>query len=224
MKSIVMFGAGKIADVAAAYFARDDDRPVVAFTCDREHCRSNQFLDRPLVPFDEIARHFPPSTHAMFIAIGYHQLNALRSERCRAARALGYELASYIAPSAWLPEGFEPGDNALILDRVTVQPGARIGRNVALWSGVTIGHHSTVEDDAWIAAGAVIGGSSLIGQGCFVGLNATIGHEVTIGRRCLLGARTLITKHVADERVVADADSATQRLDSTRFLQVSKLS
>jgi UDP-3-O-[3-hydroxymyristoyl] glucosamine N-acyltransferase len=106
---------------------------------------------------------------------------------------------------------------------VTVQPGAKVGRNVALWSGVTVGHHSRVEDDCWIAAGATVGGSSVIGQGSFVGLNATVGHEVSIGRRCLLGARTLVTKPVADERVIADADSATLRLDSTRFLQISKL-
>jgi len=223
MQGIVIFGAGKIAEVAAGYFARDDARPVVAFTCDREHCSGSQFLGRPLVAFDEVAERFPPERFGLFVAIGYHALNAVRAQRCADARSLGYTLPSYVASTAWLPEGVAPGDNALILDRVTVQPGARLGRNVALWSGVVVGHHSVVDDDAWLAAGAVIGGGSRIGAGSFVGLNATIGHAVEIGRRCLIGARTLVTKHVADERVVADADSATLRLDSPRFLQISKL-
>lgn len=223
MEGIVIFGAGKIAEVAHGYFSRDDARPVVGFTCDRGHCKGTTFLDLPLWPFDEIEHHFPPERFEMFVGIGYHDLNALRADRCEQARQRGYRLASYVSPQAWLPQGLPLGDNCLILDRVTVQPGAQVGRNVALWSGVTVGHHSRVEDDCWIAAGATVGGSSVIGQGSFVGLNATVGHEVSIGRRCLLGARTLVTKPVADERVVADADSATLRLDSTRFLQISKL-
>jgi UDP-3-O-[3-hydroxymyristoyl] glucosamine N-acyltransferase len=104
-----------------------------------------------------------------------------------------------------------------------VQPGASIGRNVALWSGAVVGHHSRIDDDCWLAAGAVVGGGSRVGAASFVGLNATVGHAVSVGQRCLLGARTLVTKDLADERVVADADSATLRLDSGRFLQISRL-
>jgi sugar O-acyltransferase (sialic acid O-acetyltransferase NeuD family) len=222
-EGIVIFGAGKIAEVAHGYFSRDDARPIKAFTCDRSHCGSGIHLGLPLVPFDEIAVRFPPSRFQMFVAIGYHQMNALRADRCAQARALGYRLASYVAPSAWLPAGVAHGDNSLVLDGVTVQPGAKLGRNVALWSGVVVGHHTTVQDDCWLAAGATIGGGSVIGEASFVGLNATIGHEVTVGRRCLLGARTLVTKSLPDERVVADADSNVLRLESGRFLQISKL-
>ena len=220
MEGIVIFGAGKIAEVAHGYFSRDHQRPIVAFTCDREHCTADRFLGLPVVPFDEVEKRYPAQRFGMFVAIGYHRMNALRADRCAQARERGYQLASYVAPSAWLPKGLEHGDNCLILDDVTVQPGARLGRNVALWSGTVVGHHSTVEDDCWLAAGATIGGGSTIGQGSFVGLNATIGHEVRIGRRCLLGARTLVTKDLIDERVVADADSTTLRLDSGRFLQI----
>lgn len=221
MEGIVVFGAGKIAEVAHGYFSRDDARPVVAFTADRAHCPATAHLGLPLVPFDEIVARFPPDRFGMFVAIGYHRMNALRAERCEQARALGYRLASYVSPEAWLPVGLEHGDNCLILDRVTVQPGARLGRNVALWSGVVVGHHASIEDNCWLAAGATLGGGAVLGEASFVGLNATIGHETRIGKRCLIGARTLVTKHLADERVVADADSATLRLDSGRFLQIS---
>jgi sugar O-acyltransferase (sialic acid O-acetyltransferase NeuD family) len=223
MEGIVIFGAGKIAEVAHGYFGRDDARPVVAFTADRPHCSADAFLGLPLLPFDEIAERFPPTRFAMFVAVGYHRMNALRAERCEQARAMGYRLASYVSPQAWTPAGFAPGDNCLVLDRVTVQPGASIGRNVALWSGAVVGHHGRIDDDCWLAAGAVVGGGSRVGAGSFVGLNATVGHAVSVGQRCLLGARTLLTKDLADERVVADADSATLRLDSGRFLQLSRL-
>lgn len=223
MEGIVIFGAGKIAEVAHGYFSRDDTRPIVGFTCDRSHCHGDRHLGLPLIPFDAVAERFPPQRHRMFVALGYHQMNALRADRCAQARARGYALANYIAPSAWLPTPAVLGDNALILDGVTVQPGARLGNNVALWSGVTVGHHTVVGDDCWLAAGATLGGGSVIGEASFIGLNATVGHEVTLGRRCLLGARTLVTKSLADERVVADADSNVLRLDSGRFLQISRL-
>ena len=95
--------------------------------------------------------------------------------------------------------------------------------NVALWSGTVVGHHSRIDDDCWLAANVTVGGGSRIGASSFLGLSATVGHAVNVGQRCLLGARTLVTKDLADERVVADADSPTLRLDSGRFLQISKL-
>ena len=223
MEGIVIFGAGKIADVAHGYFTRDDPRPIVAFTCDRGHGAGRQFKGLPWVPFDELEQHYPPHRFELFVAVGYHELNALRAQRCEQARRRGYQLATYMSTSAWVPAGFKHGDNCMILDQVTVQPGASIGRNVALWTGTVVGHHSRVEDDCWLAAGATIGGGSTIGQACFVGLNATIGHEVRVGKRCVLGARTLVNKDIDDERVVADSDSNILRLDSGRFLQISKL-
>jgi len=223
MEGIVIFGAGKIAEVAHGYFTRDGARPVAGFCVDRAHAGSGHFLGLPLRPFDEVVQHFPPDRFEMFVAIGYHQLNALRAERCAQARALGYRLASYVSPETWTPASFEHGDNCLVLDHVTVQPGATLGRNVALWSGTVVGHHSRIDDDCWLAANVTVGGGSRIGASSFLGLSATVGHAVNVGQRCLLGARTLVTKDLADERVVADADSPTLRLDSGRFLQISKL-
>jgi sugar O-acyltransferase (sialic acid O-acetyltransferase NeuD family) len=224
MEGIVIFGAGKIAEVAHGYFTRDGGRPIAGFCVDRAHARGDRFLGLPLCAFDEVTRHFPPDRFEMFVAVGYHQLNALRAERCAQARALGYRLTSCISPDAWTPSSFEHGDNCLVLDRVSIQPGAMLGRNVALWSGTVVGHHSRIDDDCWLAANVTVGGGSRIGTASFLGLGATVGHAVHIGQRCLLGARTLVTKDVADERVVADADSPTLRLDSGRFLQISKLS
>lgn len=223
MSEIVIFGAGKIAEVAYGYFAKAARYRVVAFVCDRGYCGAGEFLGKPCVPFDDAPRRFPPERYGLFVAIGYHALNALRAERYARAKQIGYHLVNCIDPGAWLPENAEIGDNCMVLDGATVQPGARIGNNVALWSGAMVGHHSRVNDHCWLAAGATLGGNCEVGEATFVGLNATLGHGVQVGRRCLIGARALLTKALADERVVADRDSETLRIDSPHFLKISKL-
>jgi acetyltransferase-like isoleucine patch superfamily enzyme len=82
---------------------------------------------------------------------------------------------------------------------------------------VQIGNH------CWIAAGTAIGGGTIIGDRCFVALNATIGNEVVVGADCILGARTLLTKSVADKSVLVEKDTELFRLDSDRFLRMSRL-
>ena len=223
MDKVVIFGTGKIAEVACSYFEQSSQYQVAAFTCDREYCADHLFLNKSCVPFDEVATHFPANEYAMFIALGYHQLNALRAERYHQAKAQGYRLVNYVHANAYVPQGVVLGDNCMILDGVTIQPGARLGSNIALWSQVVVGHHSHILDHCWLASGAAVGGGSRIGQSTFVGLNATIGHEVQIGERCLIGAHTLVTKNLADERVVADTDSTVLPIDSPRFLKISKL-
>jgi serine O-acetyltransferase len=61
---------------------------------------------------------------------------------------------------------------------LVVAPGARIGRNVTLFHGVTIGRHDrsaaagarspgfpTIEDDVWIGPHAIVVGDVVIGKG-----------------------------------------------------------
>lgn len=96
---------------------------------------------------------------------------------------------SYLSSRATVFPGFELKENCFILEDNMIQPFARIGTNVTLWSGNHIGHHSIIEDDA---SHAVISGGARIGQGSFVGVNVTIRDHVTVGRKCVPGASALI--------------------------------
>src|SRR5205085_4920123 len=99
-----------------------------------------------------------PDRFGFFVAVSYAKLKALRAERVAAARAAGYRLVSYLSSRATVFPGFEPGENCFILEDNTIQPFARVGENVTLWSGNHIGHHSVVEDDVFIASHVVVSG------------------------------------------------------------------
>jgi sugar O-acyltransferase (sialic acid O-acetyltransferase NeuD family) len=224
MAELVIFGTGKVADAVYRYIAHDRAYEVVGFTCDATHLpEDGRFQGLPAVPFEAVERRFPPERCAMLIAVGYHRLNGLRAAKFAAAKAKGYRLASYVSSRAFAGDWLEMGENCIVLDNVSIEPGARLGDNVALWSNVTIGHHARVEDHCWLAAHAVVGGSAAIGARSFVGLGATVGHEVSIGAESFVGAGVVVTKCAAANSVFVGRDTELFRLDSKRFLEISKM-
>jgi len=225
MKKLIIFGLGKIADVAYQHFMRDSGREIAAFVCDREWIGKGQAVQGglPIVAFDEVERSYPPANYDMFLALGYHELNQLRARKFAEAKAKGYQLASYVSPRADVGSWFRVGENCLILDGVGIQPGARVGHNVSIWNNTLIGHHSLIGDDVWIAAGATIGGMVEIGRASFIGLNATLGGEAKLGADCFVGAAALVLKSGPDKSVFVQAGTERFRLDSTQFLRMTRM-
>lgn len=217
MKEIVIFGAGDIAALADFYFACDTDRQVVAFTADAAFIQEPSFMGRPLVPFEDVANLYPPDRFDLFVALSYSKLNSVRTSKAAAARALGYQLASYVSSRATCFPDLDHGDNCFILENNVIQPFAKIGSNVTLWSGNHIGHHSVIEDNVFIASHVVVSGGVRIGESSFVGVNATLRDHVTLGARCVLGAGALVLENLAPASVVAPRGSELSPVPSTRL-------
>lgn len=223
MSKVVLFGTGKIADVALAHLTHDSPHEVVGFTVDREYAHGAEHLGLPLVPFDEVARRFPPDEHRMFVAVGYHDLNRVRARKYEEAKAKGYALVSYVSSRASNVSGIEIGDNSFVLDGAVLQPGARLGSNVFFWCGNHLGHHASVGDHCYVAGQVVISGGARVEPFCFLGVNATIGHEVVIGAESFVGAATLVTKSAEPKSVFVTGDTPKFRLDSDSFLRLTKM-
>lgn len=220
MNKLVIFGAGDIGQLAHYYFSRDSDYQVVAFTVDPEYLNAKEFCGLPVVPFNEVAAHYPPGDHSMFVALSYAKLNRLRKERYAAARGLGYQLATYVSSKATVCDGVQVGDNCFILEDNTVQPFVKIGCNVTLWSGNHVGHHSTISDHCFIASHVVISGGVTIEEACFIGVNATLRDHITIGARCVIGAGTLILGDTEPEGVYIGTATERSAVPSSRLRRI----
>jgi sugar O-acyltransferase (sialic acid O-acetyltransferase NeuD family) len=223
MTSIVVFGAGKIADVFHALVASDSDLSIAAFTCDRQYVTGPQFCGCPLVPFEEVEKAYPPANHAMFVAIGYQDLNSVRAERCRQARAKGYRLVSWVGPRGEVPNGCTIGENCFVMDGASLQPHARLGDDVFVWSAAIVGHHATIGDHCWLASNSTISSTAVVEPFCFLGVNAAVGHGITVGSRCLIGASAVLTHSAAPDGVYIVRDTERYRLDSRRFLSIARM-
>lgn len=220
---IILFGCGKTAEVYAGLIEAEGLFEVAGFTVDREYMPGSRFLGRPVVPFDAVETHFPPESYGMAIAAGYHDANRLREARFAAARAKGYTLPPIVSRRAWLPADAAPGPGAFIMDRVSVQPGACVAENAALWSGVVVGHHAHIGPHAWLAANATIGSSTTVGARCLLGLGATVGHEMAVGEGAFLGAGTVLTKSTGANAVHIARDTERFRLDHDDFLRMTRM-
>jgi sugar O-acyltransferase (sialic acid O-acetyltransferase NeuD family) len=223
MSKVILFGAGKIADVAYFQLTHDSPHEVVAFTVDGEYIHQKEKWGLPVVPFDDILNRYPPDDFKMLVAVGYQDLNRFRAGKYAEAKAKGYELISYVSSRAANFSNVAIGDNCLILENAVLQPCTQVGNNVFFWNGNHLGHHARIEDHCYVAGQVVISGTAVIEPFCFLGVNATIGHEVTVGRESFIGAGTLITKNVAPKSVYISPDTPKFRLDSDAFLKLTKM-
>lgn len=222
MKNLIIFGNGKIADVVYYYAKNECNYNVVAFTTDRNFITDNKFHDLPVIPFDEIDRQYNPGDYSMFIAIGYQNLNRLREEKYLMAKKKGYEIVSIVSPHSKLPSTVKYGENCFIMPPSLIHPEVEIGNNTFVWNGAMIGHHTIIGDNCWLTSCTNISGVVKVGNNCFFAVNSTVGHGVNIGKECFLGANTLVTKNLADKKVVIEESSKVFRLESDQFLRFSK--
>jgi sugar O-acyltransferase (sialic acid O-acetyltransferase NeuD family) len=219
-KPLVIFGAGDIAQLAHYYFSTDSQYEVVAFTVDKEFLTGREFQGLPIVPFDEVAKRYSSATHELFVALSYAKLNQLRKEKYRAAKELGYQLASYVSTHATVLNDGKIGDNCFILEDNTIQPFVTIGNNVTLWSGNHVGHHSTIHDHCFIASHVVISGGVQIMESCFIGVNVTLRDHIKIGERCVIGAGALLLSDAEPEGVYGTVATERSKVPSTKLRRI----
>lgn len=220
LKPIVIFGIGEAAQLAHYYFTTDSRYKVVAFTVDAEYVTSAEYCGLPLVPFSDVAVHYPPDQYDFFVALGYSKVNEVRKEKYLAAKSLGYQFASYISSRATVLNDHQFGENCFILEDNTVQPFVVIGNNVTLWSGNHIGHHSKIHDHCFIASHVVVSGCVVVGESCFVGVNAALRDHITIGPKCVIGAGSLVLADAEPEGVYVTQAAERSRVPSTRLRKI----
>lgn len=224
MKKLIIFGAGKIADVVFYYAKNECGFDVAAFTVDRQYINENEFNGLPIVPFEEITEKYPPSEYDMFIALGYHDMNSLRERKYHESRDKGYEIISVISPNCKLPENVKYGKNCFIMPPALIHPCVEIGNNVFIFSGAMIGHHSKIGDNCWLTSCTNISGVVTVGKNCFFAVNSTVGHAVKVGDECFIGANALVTKCLDSKKVVIVQTTPVFQLESDKFLKISRFS
>lgn len=220
---LVIFGTGKIADVVCSYLLEDPSLSIIGFTCDRAFATAREFRGLPLVPFDEVENRFPPTACGMLVAVGYHDLNNMRAERCRQARDKGYRLISWTSPRAHIGRDCTIGTNTVVMEGAVLQPHSDVGDNVFVWGGAVVGHHAAIGDHCWLASNCTISSTVSVEPLCFVGVNAAIGHGIVVGARTIIGASATITHSTAPGGVYVPPDTARLRLSSDKFLKIARL-
>ena len=216
-RQVVIFGDGQVAELAHYYLVHNSPHDVVAFTVDRDRLKSPSFRGLPVVPFEDVAVEYPPDRYSMFVAVGYPRVNKIRQEKYTRAKAMGFELISYVSSKAIVWPSSEIGDNCLIMEGNIIQPYARIGNDVVMWSACHVGHHTVVKDHCFVSAHTVISGNVIVEENVFFGVNATIRNGVTIGREGVIGAGVVIMKDTTERAVYIAPEPRLMAFTSDRL-------
>lgn len=217
MKKVIIFGTGKVAEIAYSYFKTSEKHSVIAFTVDQGFQETDAKFGLPVVPFSEINQKYAPTEHVFFVALGYQKMNRFRMDKVEAVREKGYQLTSYIDKHAFIASDVEIGDNCLILDQVSIGPYSSVASNVFIYSGAVVGHHAAILSSCWLTSGCVVGGSSRVGKNTFIGINASIGHNIAIGDANFIGAGAVVTQNTEDDEVYIASNASKHRLNSDQF-------
>jgi sugar O-acyltransferase (sialic acid O-acetyltransferase NeuD family) len=202
MSRVVVFGTGSFAQCVRFYLDNDSPHEVVAHTVHADNIERDSLDGLPVVPFEEVEERHPAVDHAMYVAVGYRDVNRVRARICAEAKAKGYGLVSYISSRAtFYPEASEIGENVFVFEDNTIQPFGRIGDDVVLWSGNHIGHHVEIGDHCFITSHVVVSGHVKVGANTFLGVNATIRDAIEIGEANVIGAGAVIMKSTQDKEV-----------------------
>jgi len=192
-ENIVIYGAGPFAKLMMYHFHHDSPYRVCAFCVDRPYWQAEQFCDLPLLPSDTVTQAYPPSDHAMFVAIGYRVMR-LRKQMFLQAKNLGYRLINYVSARANVRPDLRLGENNVIQSSCDIEPFVTIGDNNVFWTGTIVGHDAIVGHHNYISGGCGVGGNCVVGDLCFFGNNALMVNDLRIADETYLVAGAIILR------------------------------
>jgi sugar O-acyltransferase (sialic acid O-acetyltransferase NeuD family) len=180
---------------------------VVAFAVGSAYRSRDRLFGLPVVDLESLEAAYGPGDHSVYVAATYGELNRVRTRLTDDVRSRGYVLASYVSSRAFVWHNVEIGEHCFIFENNVVQPFVKLGRNIVMWSGNHIGHHSRIRDNCFIASHVVISGSVDVGENSFLGVNSTLVNNITLGPDCWIGPDVVLTRDVAPGSVMRPARS-----------------
>lgn len=221
-KKLIIIGAGEFAEIANEYFSADSDYEVIAFSVENSFIKEKTLANKPIVPYEDIEKNYPPSDYYLFIAIPSSNLNRLRTRFYLDAKLKNYKFATYISSRAFIWKNVKIGENTFIFENNVIQPFVSIGNNCILWSGNHIGHRTVIHNNVFIASHAVISGYCIVHDNCFIGVNSTLVNNIKIARDCVIGAGALISKDTQEKEIYPGIISNVSSVNSHRYYKIKE--
>ena len=219
-RDLVLLGDSTFAEIAHEYFEHFSPYRVRGFAVERAFLRRDSLRGLPVVPLEEVERHFPPATHDAHAAVVYTRLNRLRARLAAAAKARGYRLASFLSPHAFVAPSARLGEHHFVFEGNVIQSFVEIGANAVLWSGNHIGHHARLGDNVFVSSHVVIAGSCRVGDNCFLGVNAALANDLTVGPDCWIGPGAVISRDVEAGQMFRPPPQEPAKVGARRFFRL----
>ncbi len=136
------------------------------------------------------------------LGVGAVTNNPLRVTLYERLKALGFDVPSFIHPSAVVEASATMGQGNQLFPGAIVGSNVRLGDNTIINSGVVLSHDCVIGSHAHITPGAILAGNVTVGPGAVVGMGVTVYLGVTIGAGALIANGCHIMHDIPDGAVV----------------------
>jgi UDP-perosamine 4-acetyltransferase len=137
--------------------------------------------------------------HHAFVALGS---NALREKVARNVAALGFELATLVAPTARVAPTAAVGEGSAVLHGAIVGAFSAIGGGAIINTGASVDHDCRIGNYAHIAPGTHLAGGVTIGDRAFLGVGVSVIPGIVVGSDAVVGAGAVVVSDIPDSATV----------------------
>ena len=194
-RRLVIFGIDDMAARMHHYFQQCSIYKIAGFTVDAAFKTSDNLLGHPVTSFEDLPHVCSPEDHDIFIAVGYSDQNKNRERITLACEALGYRLASFIAPSAAIHTE-DVGVGCTVLDNATIGPFCSLGKGVVIGPNSVVSHHSHIGDFVYLGPSVTVPGSCKVGQRVFLGVGSVLRDGISVADGTSIGMNAAVTKPI----------------------------
>ena len=216
---LIVFGIGYFADQIFRYLSYEGIH-VTAFTVEKEFCNVKTFHGLPVIPFEELEKHYSKDEYRVLICIGYNEMNTIRERIFEKVKKMGFRISSFIHPSATILTN-NLGEGNIVLENVSISIGCSIGNGNIFYNNAVICHDVSIDDFNYFSPSSTVLGEVTIRNNCFFGGNSTCKNRITIEDYCLIGANSFVNDNTQKNEVIVPAKSIV--LDCDSFSLVEKL-
>lgn len=194
-----------MAKIMDYYFSRDSNYIVSAFTVNKSFIKTQSFLKKKIIEFENIEKTHPPDEFTMFVALGPSKVNKIREAKYIEAKSKGYSFANYISPNSVCNSPL--GDNNFIGDMSVINPFVVFGNNNLVWEHVIINNSVKIGNNCYMSPKSSIGTKSIIKDNSIIGTGSTIKTGVTVREETLVGANCYISIDTKKNGVYGEKNS-----------------
>lgn len=190
-KSLLILGSGGFA-LDVADFALDiDDWVVVGLVQNVSPQQPVSHEEFPVLWIEEAWSMHPEAWSVC--ALGSQQ----RDQFIAQATALGARFTTLVHPFTRVSRRTQIGAGSIVSPGAVIAAAAHLGQHVIVNRATSIGHHTRIDDYAFLAPGVTVCGSCVIGSRAFIGAGAVISDHITVGPGAFVAAGAVVTRDVA---------------------------
>ena len=135
------------------------------------------------------------------ITVGQIKTPAIRKKIANQVKLAGGQLATIIAPDAYVSKYAKVGEGSVIMHRAFLNAEVVVGNNVIVNTLTNLGHEVKVGDFCHLSTGVMVCGNSKIGNDVFVGSQSVINHGIEIVDGTIVGSLTCVDKSIFERGV-----------------------